>query len=75
MALSTEDTARLAALRTAYDQLLAGKMVAEIQRGDRTLKYAQADKAGLKAEIDRLEAEAAATGTVQRRGALRFRIC
>lgn len=72
MALTTEETARLASLTAAYDRLIGGSAVAKVSAFGRTVDYAQADMARLKAEIDQLSAAASDTGN--RRGALRFRI-
>jgi hypothetical protein len=73
MALTTEETARLATYRAAYDALLTGKAVAKVTNasGGGSVEYAQADKSLLKAEIDKLEA---AQATCRRRGAIGFRV-
>ncbi len=73
MALSTADAARLAQLKTAYDQLITGKAVASVSSGGRTVTYTKADMEMLKSEIDRLEA-LAASPSGRSRGAVRFRI-
>lgn len=69
MALSPAEAQRLADLRAAYDQLIAGKAVAKVQRDGRSIDFAQADVARLRAEIESLEAAAAG----RRRGPIRFR--
>jgi hypothetical protein len=75
VALSTEDAARLAALRTAYDQLIMGANVVRVQlaHGGRLTDFGPGDAARLKQEIDRLET-LDANPCARRRGALRFRI-
>lgn len=72
MALTSEQTTRLASLTAAYDRLIAGEAVAKVSAFGRTVDYSQADMTRLKAEIDQLSASASDTGN--RRGALRFRV-
>ena len=72
MALTTEDAARLADLRAAYDKLIKGEKVASVTAFGRRKDYAQADLKRLKDEIDDLAAQAATT-TGRRRGAIGFR--
>ncbi len=71
MSLSTEDAADLVALKAAYRRLIRGEAGAKVNAFGRQVEYHQADLGRLKAEIDRLEAEAA-SGSGRRRGALRF---
>lgn len=73
MALSTADAARLASLQAAYDKLIAGSAVASVASGDKKVDYAKGDVATLKAEIDSLNAKAAAS-CGRTRGAVRFQI-
>lgn len=73
MALSTEDAARLASLKLARDRLISGGQVAKVTSGGRTVEYSQADMSRLDGEICALEASAATSGPVRRRGALGFR--
>jgi hypothetical protein len=71
MPLSLADQARLAALRSARDQLLTGKAVAKASYGSgQSVDYAQADMKALREEIAKLEADEAPRG--RRRGAIRF---
>lgn len=71
MPLSLADQARLAALRSARDQLLTGKAVAKASYGaGQSVDYAQADMTALRDEIAKLEAAEASSG--RRRGAIRF---
>lgn len=72
MALSTEQQARLDALRAAYDELIMGKRVAEVTSAGRTVKYSQADKASLLSTIEGLECLSTPGG--RRRGAIGFRL-
>lgn len=73
MALSTEDAARLASLKAAYDLLITGAHVALAMSGGRQVRYGVGDIPRLRAEIDRLEA-LAANPTGRQRGAMKFRI-
>lgn len=73
MALSTEDAAWLGELRLARRKLLLGEMVTSISSGGRTWAKAQVTLEQIDAEIALLEAaDRTASGTVQRRGAIRF---
>lgn len=73
MALTSEETARLASLQAAYDALVAGTKTVRMTAGGRTREYAQGDLRRLKAEIDVLVAKRdSRSGSA--RGALRFRI-
>lgn len=72
MALSAEDTARLAELKAARDKLLKGEAVASISSAGRSVSLTPADKDALNAEIDRLEAAAAGNAIPVKRGAMRF---
>lgn len=69
MALSTADALRLASLRLAYDQLIAGNKIAKVSSGDRSVDYSAADINRLEAEIRGLEAM---NETGRRRGAISF---
>lgn len=71
MALTADQSARLAALQAAYDALISGAAVAKVSSGGRSVDYAQGDQDRLRREIDALEAQA--TGRGRRRGAITFR--
>jgi len=73
MALSSEDTVRLANLKAARDRLISGGQVAKVTSGGRTVEYGQADMARLDGEIDGLEASATTTAPRRKRGAITFR--
>ncbi|MBX9707914.1 MAG: gpW family protein [Caulobacteraceae bacterium] len=72
MALTTEDTLRLANLKLARDRLISGGQVAKVTSGGRTVEYSQADMKRLDGEIDALEAAAIETGPRRKRGAVTF---
>lgn len=72
MALSPDDTARLASLKAQRDALIGGTKVTKVTHGPRSTELAAGDPDKLMAEIDRLEA-LEATGSRRRRGALTFR--
>lgn len=78
MALDPTQTARLASLQMAYDQLITGSAVAMVQTGGltgRKVQYGPGDIARLKDEIDTLTALAASSAANPRtRGAVRFRL-
>ena len=73
MALTSEEELRLAKLQAAYDKLISGQAVAEVQSDGETLKYTAGNFAHLKAAIDALNAKKASS-TGRTRGAIRFRI-
>jgi predicted transcriptional regulator len=74
MALTSDQAARLSRLQTAYDNLISGAAVAEVEyAGQRTL-YAKADLPRLRREIDELNALAAVVDPRRARGAIRFRL-
>lgn len=72
MALSPEDAARLARLRTARDELISGKAVSSVSAHGRRVDYGQADMGRLDAEIRDLEAQSTSVSG-RRRGAVGFR--
>jgi hypothetical protein len=72
MALSTEDAAWLAQLKTARRKLLLGDKRVSISSGGRTTTYTPADLSKIEAEIAALEAADAGDGTVRRRGSIGF---
>jgi len=76
MALSTADAARLATLKSGYDQLLLGTNTVSVRTANgRMIERGQGDIAALKREIDQLESQAALPDETPRpRGALRFRV-
>jgi hypothetical protein len=59
------DADLLAQLKTAYSNLLMGKLARVIQKDGRRIEYSAADKDSLRSEINRLEA---ASGNARRRG-------
>lgn len=59
------DAELLANLKTAYSNLLMGKVARVIQKDGRRVEYSAADKDSLRAEITRLEAS---LGQTRRRG-------
>lgn len=72
MALSAADTARLTALRAAYDKLISGDKVAKVtSSAGRSVDYHQADLERLKGEIDSLVAQDSSSG--RKRGSVTFR--
>lgn len=73
MALTSDETTRLATLQSAYDALISGKNTVKFMAGGRMREWGQGDKVRLKAEIDVLIAKRDST-TSRTRGALRFRI-
>jgi|WetSurMetagenome_2_1015567.scaffolds.fasta_scaffold434306_2 hypothetical protein len=70
MALTTDELARLAALRKAYDDLITGKKVTRVSIGGRLVEYGAGDMARIKQEVDSLSAK----NMGRTRGAVRFRI-
>lgn len=73
MALSVEDAARLARLKAARDAYLLGEKETSISASGRSVAFQPLPKDELDAEIARLEAADATTGTPPaRRGALQF---
>lgn len=72
MPLSTDDAARLAKLKVAYDALISGKQVVRVEFNGHVTHYGLGSVKALQAEIAGLEAQAGSSGRV--RGALRFRI-
>lgn len=72
MALSTDDAARLAKLKAAYDALISGKQVVRVEFNGHVTHYGQGSVAALQAEVAGLEAKASCSGRV--RGSLRFRV-
>lgn len=73
MALSADDAARLAKLQTAYDLLISGQQIAEVDYNGRRTVFNKGDVVELKKQIDGLNALARA-GTGRQRGAIRFRL-
>ena len=69
MALTPEETLRLAGLRAARDRLIKGESVAKVTSGGRSVDYAQADLGRLEGEIDAL---AQRDGGRRKRGAITF---
>lgn len=73
MALSTEDAAWLAELRTARRKLLLGEQVTSIASGGRSWTKQQTTLEAIDAEIARLEAaDQRADGKVVKSGSVRF---
>lgn len=74
MALSTEDAARLARLKSDRAAALDPNRVTKVASGGRSIEKATPDLKRIQAEIDALEAAAqTTTGRVRRRGAITFR--
>ncbi len=77
MALSTDQQTRLTNLRTAYDALITGQQVAEVEYAGTRTVYSRADPgsiARLKDTITELETLACAPPHARRRAAVRFRL-
>jgi hypothetical protein len=79
MALNSDQQARLASLRAAYDALISGKAVASTEyAGERTMynRVDPASMARLKDQITSLETQAALPASAPRRRgrAIRFRL-
>ena len=72
MALTTEDTLRLANLKLARDRLISGGQVQKVTSGGRTVEYSQADMTRLDGEIDALETAAVETRPRRKRGSITF---
>ncbi len=77
MALTTEEAVRLAKLKAAYDKLIMGQAVQEVESDGERMRWMQPTETNIKRlerAIADLEAKAA-TGKVQRqRGAMRFSV-
>jgi len=71
MSLTSEQSAELAALRTARAALITGQRVAKVTKGDRTVEYSPADIDRIDARIAELESLAAGA---PRRRAMIFRL-
>ena len=76
MALTTAEVVRLAKLKEAYDKLIMGKAVQEVESDGERMRWMQPTEANIKRlerEISALESKASGTVTRQR-GALRFSV-
>ncbi len=73
MALTVDQALRLAKLQGAYDALISGQNIAEVDYNGRRTLFGKGDVAELKRQIDSLNAIGAASCGRQR-GSIRFRL-
>jgi len=77
MALTTEEATRLAKLKAAYDKLIMGVAVQEVESDGERMRWMQPTEANIKRlerAIADLEAKAATGAVPRQRGPLRFSV-
>lgn len=72
MSLTTEESTRLATLKTVRDKLMMGQVVQRVTYNGFETNFAPGDLARVESEIERLEAKAGGKSG-RRRGAMGFR--